>query len=79
MARDNNGQILVSETVLQREVGSPFLAEALACLYAIRLGVHMSFSSVTVKGDTRSIIQKCNSAGFDRSKIWAVIFLYQEL
>lgn len=74
VVRDSIGKILVSQSALHREVGSLFFTEALASLQAIRLGVRMGFSSVIVEGDSRSVIQKCNFEGFDRSKIWAIIY-----
>ncbi|PPD68766.1 hypothetical protein GOBAR_DD34353 [Gossypium barbadense] len=59
--RNGRGDILVSTTRLNTEVGSTFDAEALACLDGVLTGVSLGLTEVIVEGDSRSIISKCKS------------------
>lgn len=65
--RNGRGDILVSTTRLNTEVGSTFDAEALACLDGVLIGVSLGLTEVIVEGDSRSIISKCKS-GFLRDR-----------
>ncbi|XP_052877265.1 uncharacterized protein LOC128283890 [Gossypium arboreum] len=46
------GRLMATKTVLHRNVQSPFPAEALAGLQAVKLGSEMEFPSMTVMGDS---------------------------
>ncbi|MBA0819239.1 hypothetical protein Gohar_021731 [Gossypium harknessii] len=45
VARGQNREITVSKSTLHSNVSSPFVAEALACLEATRLGIRLGFNS----------------------------------
>ncbi|KAK5833208.1 hypothetical protein PVK06_017025 [Gossypium arboreum] len=70
---DRGGKLMVTKTVLHRNVLSPFAAEALAGLHALKLGSEMDLPSVTVMGDSRTIIKKCQAMKRDKSAIGAII------
>ncbi|MBA0628755.1 hypothetical protein Godav_023415 [Gossypium davidsonii] len=67
VARGQNGEIAISKSILHSKVSSPFVAEALACLEATRLGISMGFNSVTIMGDSKTIINKCKIGVRDKS------------
>ncbi|MBA0604932.1 hypothetical protein Godav_017557 [Gossypium davidsonii] len=67
VARGQNGEIAVSKSTLHSNVSSPFVAEALACLEATKLGISMGFNSVTIIGDSKTIINMCNTKARDKS------------
>ncbi|MBA0733323.1 hypothetical protein Gogos_017354, partial [Gossypium gossypioides] len=48
IVRDRRGEMRVSKTTLHSNVSSPFLAEALTCLQAIKLGISLGLRSVTI-------------------------------
>ncbi|KAA3453178.1 reverse transcriptase [Gossypium australe] len=64
---------LVSKSVIHSAVSSPFMAEAQAGLQATKLGISMGFQTITIVGDSKIVIKKCNSAIIDKSVIGAVI------
>ncbi|KAG8492259.1 hypothetical protein CXB51_009918 [Gossypium anomalum] len=68
-----SGRLIAMKTVLHRIVLSPFAAEAFAGLQALKLGSEMDFPSVTVMGDSRTIIKKCQAMKKDKSNIGAII------
>ncbi|KAH1064863.1 hypothetical protein J1N35_029850 [Gossypium stocksii] len=68
-----SGRLSATKTVLHTNVPSLFAAEALAGLQATRLGITMNLPSVTVMGDSRTIIKKCQSIEKDKSVIGAII------
>ncbi|MBA0618697.1 hypothetical protein Godav_028001, partial [Gossypium davidsonii] len=47
--------------------------EAYAGLHAVKLGISMGLHSVTIKGDSRTIIKKCQTKAQDKSVIGAII------
>lgn len=61
------------KTQLHRNVPFPFAAEAFAGLQALKLGIAMDFPSVTIMGDSRTIIKKCQAMKNDKSVIGAII------
>ncbi|MBA0630415.1 hypothetical protein Godav_002520 [Gossypium davidsonii] len=61
VAQGQNGEITVSKSTLHSNVSSPFVAEALACLEATKLGISMGLNSVTMMGDSKTIINKCKT------------------
>ncbi|MBA0844647.1 hypothetical protein Goarm_022309 [Gossypium armourianum] len=73
VARDQNGEIAVSNSTLHSNVFSPFVAEALACLEATRLGISMGYNSVTIMGDSKTIINKCKTRVRDKLVLGAIM------
>ncbi|XP_040934791.1 uncharacterized protein [Gossypium hirsutum] len=73
VVRDQMGVILATKTVLNSNVSTSFAAEAYAGLHSINLGLSMGIHSVTVKGDSRTIIKKCQTSMQDKSVIGAII------
>ncbi|MFQ6665589.1 hypothetical protein Gotur_032280 [Gossypium turneri] len=73
VARDQNGEIAVSKSTLHSNFSSPFVAEALACLEATRLGISMGYNSVTIMGDSKTIINKCKTRVRDKSVLGAIM------
>lgn len=67
------GRLMAKKTVLYRNVQSPFAAEALAGLQVIQLGCEMDCPLVTVIGDSRTIIKKCQEMKRDKSVTGAII------
>ncbi|KAH1113281.1 hypothetical protein J1N35_006659 [Gossypium stocksii] len=52
-------EFLASKVILHTNVPSPFAAEAYAGLEAVKLGRLMGLSEIHIKGDLRTIIEKC--------------------
>ncbi|MBA0880703.1 hypothetical protein Goshw_018099, partial [Gossypium schwendimanii] len=73
------GEILVSKSVIHSNIGTPFAAEAHAGLQALELGRSMVLTDLQIKGDSKTIIKKCQSSEQDRSIIGAIIRDIQEL
>ncbi|MBA0604863.1 hypothetical protein Godav_017495 [Gossypium davidsonii] len=63
----------VLKTTLHSNVSSPFLAEAIACLQAVKLGISLGLRSVTIRGDSKTVIKKCQSTERNKSIIGAII------
>lgn len=59
--------------VIEENVATPFVAEALACLHAVHLGQLLGFPRVEVKGDSLSVIKKCQMERVDKSEIGGYI------
>lgn len=74
VVRSPMGEILATKQTLHRGVASPFAAEGLACLEAVRVGANLGFQTVSIEGDARSIIIKSRSKLRDKSKIAAIIY-----
>ncbi|KAK5775112.1 hypothetical protein PVK06_042980 [Gossypium arboreum] len=70
---DHMGVILATKTVLNSNISTSFATEAYAGLHAINLGLSMGIHSVTVKGDSRTVIKKCQTSMQDKSVIGAII------
>ncbi|MBA0739572.1 hypothetical protein Gogos_012833, partial [Gossypium gossypioides] len=51
VARNDRGKVLVSKSVLENRIASPFAAEACACSQAVRLGIGMGVDEVEIEGD----------------------------
>ncbi|MBA0728963.1 hypothetical protein Golax_025990, partial [Gossypium laxum] len=73
VARGQNGKIRVSKATLHSNVSSPFVAEALACVEATKLGINMGLDLVTIMGDSKTIINKCQTTVKDKSILGAII------
>lgn len=69
MVRDFKGLVLASRSVLHTNVRSAFAAEGLACKELIRVCVDLRVETVTVEGDSLTVIKKCNSHLRDYSEI----------
>ncbi|XP_012487873.1 uncharacterized protein LOC105801085 [Gossypium raimondii] len=73
VARDNEGKVLLSCSMIYKHVASPFAAEALASRKAIKTGKEMKWRKIIIEGDSLSIIKKCRSNIPDKSKMCAYI------
>lgn len=73
VARDNDGKILASKSLLANNVPSSFAAEALACLHAIQVGLDQGWADVIIEGDAMTVIKKCLSKSIDKSLLYAYI------
>ncbi|MBA0768957.1 hypothetical protein Gotri_017727, partial [Gossypium trilobum] len=71
------GEILASKTALHNDVSYPFAAEAYAGLQAIKLGISMGILLVTIMGDSRTVIKKCQTTKPDKSVIGVIIRDFQ--
>ncbi|MFQ6631094.1 hypothetical protein Gotur_009049 [Gossypium turneri] len=59
VARNDRGKVLVSKSILENRIASPFAAKACACSQAVRLGIGMGVDEVEIEGDALTIIKKC--------------------
>ncbi|MBA0675389.1 hypothetical protein Goari_016937, partial [Gossypium aridum] len=73
VVRGQNGEIAASKSTLHSNVSSPYVAEALACLEATNLGISMGLNSVTIMGDSKTIIKKCKLGVRDKSVLGAIM------
>ncbi|MBA0562647.1 hypothetical protein Golob_007674 [Gossypium lobatum] len=73
VAWDQTGVHLTTKTVLNSNVSSSFVAEAYVRLHVVKLGISMGLHLVTIKGDSRTIIKKCQTKAQDKSGIGAII------
>ncbi|MFQ6659504.1 hypothetical protein Gotur_028382 [Gossypium turneri] len=71
VARDSQGNALLSITELHHQVASAFAAEAIACRTATRIGMNMQWPNIIIEGDALSIIKKCKTQANDRSRVGA--------
>ncbi|MBA0686317.1 hypothetical protein Goari_013926, partial [Gossypium aridum] len=69
VARNAHGEVLVSRAVFHPNVGSPFAAEAIACLWTVKASTKIGWSKVIIEGNALTIIKKCQSDQIDRSEI----------
>lgn len=70
---NERGKVIVSNSVLANRIASSFVAEVFACSEAVRLGIGRGVDAVEIKGDTLTVIKKCQSNVEDKSKIGAYI------
>ncbi|MBA0640017.1 hypothetical protein Goklo_023005 [Gossypium klotzschianum] len=61
------------KTVIHRNIPSPFAAEAYACLEGAKLGSSLRLQSVSLLGDSRTVIKKCQATSADKLVIGAII------
>ena len=73
MVRGEMDEFLALKSVLHSAISSPFMAEAYAGLQAVKLGISLGSQSITIIGDSKTVIKKCNSTATDKSVIGAVI------
>lgn len=78
VAWDQKGVLLTTKTVLNSNVSSSFVAEAYVKLHVVKLGISMGLHSVTIKGDSRTIIKKCQTKAQDKSVIGAIIVIFKD-
>ncbi|MBA0792630.1 hypothetical protein Gohar_017111, partial [Gossypium harknessii] len=77
-ARDSEGKVLLSCSEKHNEIPSAFVAEAIACWRAVKVGVEKGWQSLIFEGDSLAIIKKCITRGQDRSMIGAYIYDIQQ-
>ncbi|KAH1129912.1 hypothetical protein J1N35_001290 [Gossypium stocksii] len=73
VARNAQGQVIASRSVLHSNVGSAFVAEALAYSWAVKTGLELGVTEAIIEGDSLTIIKKCNNMSQDTSEIRAHI------
>ncbi|KAA3466579.1 reverse transcriptase [Gossypium australe] len=73
VARNSEGEILVSLSKIFQQVESPFAAEAIACRTALQISVDLQWTETIIEGDALLVIKKCRSRNEDRSRIGAYI------
>ncbi|MBA0870524.1 hypothetical protein Goshw_013680 [Gossypium schwendimanii] len=71
--RDSKGRVLGSMSVLNKNIPTAFVVEALACVQGLQLDLDLGLSVVEVEGDALSIVKKLQREEEDRSKICAYI------
>ncbi|KAA3455435.1 reverse transcriptase [Gossypium australe] len=79
VVKGENNEWLASKSIIHSEITSPFMAEAHAGLQAVKLGISLGFKSITLLGDSKTTINKCNSTNRDKSVLGAVIRDIQNL
>ncbi|MBA0671686.1 hypothetical protein Goklo_024863, partial [Gossypium klotzschianum] len=79
IARNENREILASQAVTHSNIADPFTAEAYAGLQAIKLGIRLGVNKLTVLGDSKTVIKKCQSLFTVKSVIGAIITDIQSL
>ncbi|KAA3465096.1 reverse transcriptase [Gossypium australe] len=79
VARDGEGSVLLSLSLIHKKVSSAFATEALACSVAVRTGVDMRWRKIIIEGDALIVIKKCRKQMGDRSMIGAIIHDIQQL
>ncbi|MBA0626635.1 hypothetical protein Godav_004268 [Gossypium davidsonii] len=73
VARDSEGNTLLSCIEIHHQVASAFAAEAIACRTATQIGRDMQWPNIIIEGDALSIIKKCKLKSYDKSMIGAYI------
>lgn len=73
VARDSEGKTLLSCSEIYQQVTSVFVAEALACRKATKIGMDMKWGKIIIEGDSLSIIKKSKSGIQDKSRVCAYI------
>ncbi|MBA0822024.1 hypothetical protein Goarm_018844 [Gossypium armourianum] len=73
VAKNAQGQVIASRLILHSNVGSAFVAEALACSWAVKTGLELGVTEAIIEGDSLTIIKKCNNMSQDKSEIRAHI------
>ncbi|KAH1106130.1 hypothetical protein J1N35_009898 [Gossypium stocksii] len=66
---NSKAEVICSKTVMNFNISSAFVAEAVACLQALNLGLQLGLKNVEVEGDSHSVIQKLQEKKDDRSEI----------
>ncbi|KAL4362884.1 hypothetical protein GQ457_04G002440 [Hibiscus cannabinus] len=73
ICRDYTGSILAACSLPHNYVRDAFMAEALACHQTVTFAWELGFTRVVLEGDSRTVIQKCQSDLIDTSLISPVI------
>ncbi|KAK8684137.1 hypothetical protein V6N13_040169 [Hibiscus sabdariffa] len=73
ICRGYTGSILAACSLPHKYVRDAFMAEALACHQAVTFACELGFTRVVLEGDSRTVIQKCQSFLIDASLISPVI------
>ncbi|MBA0577875.1 hypothetical protein Golob_000022, partial [Gossypium lobatum] len=79
IVRNKNREILASQPVIHSNIADSFTVEAYAGLQAIKLGIRLGVNKLTVLGDSKTVIKKCQSFFSDKSVIGAIITDIQSL
>lgn len=73
VARDSDGRVIESKAVLHERVCSPFAAEALACLEAIKMGKEIGEDNTALEADSLTVVKKSRSGESDKSELGAYV------
>ncbi|KAH1083261.1 hypothetical protein J1N35_023022 [Gossypium stocksii] len=73
VVRNEKAKIICSKSVRNANIPSVFVAEVMACVQALDLGIHIGLRDVIVEGDSRTVIKKLQEEGDDRSEMEAYI------
>ncbi|KAA3472858.1 reverse transcriptase [Gossypium australe] len=76
---DRTGGIVKTMNMPNSNVPTSFTAETYAGYHAVKLGRSMGFQTVRIKGDSQTVIKKCQTNKTDKSVISAIIRDIQEL
>ncbi|KAA3476012.1 Ribonuclease H-like superfamily protein [Gossypium australe] len=76
---DRTGGIVKTLNISNSNVPTPFATEAFAGYHVVKLRRSMGFYTVRIKGDSRTVITKCQTNKEDKSVISAIIKDRQEL
>lgn len=74
VVRDQMGDLKASKIVIHEDIPTPFVAEALAGLDAMKLVIEMELTKVMIEGDSKTVIQKCQRTEMDKSVLGAIIY-----
>ncbi|KAK5825744.1 hypothetical protein PVK06_020608 [Gossypium arboreum] len=73
VVRDAREKVICSKIDFHDNIPSAFVAEAMACLQVLRLGLHLELRKVDIEGDSRTVICKLQEGAEDRLEIEVVI------
>ncbi|KAG8482768.1 hypothetical protein CXB51_023965 [Gossypium anomalum] len=73
VAKNVEGNALLSYSETHKEVPFAFAAEALACRKAVQIGIEVQWLEIIIEGDSLAIIKKCQSKSQDRSQVGVYI------
>ncbi|KAG8499524.1 hypothetical protein CXB51_006063 [Gossypium anomalum] len=78
VARNKEGDVLLSCSEIHHGVTSAFAAEAIACRKVVQVGGEQDWLKVLIEGDSFTIIKKCETKSQDHSEIGAYIHDIQQ-
>lgn len=61
VARNAQGQVFASRSILHSNVGSTLTAEALTCSWAVKMGLVLGVTEAIIEGDSLTIIKNCSN------------------
>ncbi|KAL4351980.1 hypothetical protein GQ457_06G022620 [Hibiscus cannabinus] len=73
VARDIKGLVMAACVIPHNNILDAFVAEALACKFAVQIAKDMELFNVIIEGDSLTVVKKLNSTAHDRSIIALII------